>query len=328
MLARPANRITALFEAENANRRKPSEKMVEANRRNAKLSTGPITAQGKANSSRNALKHGLLAKRFVPASDFRGDDRLYRAILTELTEEFSPETFTARALVDALALDYVQATRVRQMMELLQQPEERAVKEGTEAARVQMGRKILHLSKMAIARLRGSDAPLLTSKQAARVAERVAGQLQSLMENFEGLLADRAEGALPADAGGAANTKLSVGDLEFEQEEDRQLEALMKVIGRAKVRFQDRLYVAAVLSETAKPKDGDAGRLIAVLENVVASYVTWLCGQDDVEKKVARLGANLLIAWAQTPDRLILLTRYQQKIECAIDRKVRRLRRK
>ena len=42
-----------------------SEKQRRANRQNAKKSTGPKTADGKARASRNALKHGLLAKDVV-----------------------------------------------------------------------------------------------------------------------------------------------------------------------------------------------------------------------------------------------------------------------
>ena len=36
-----------------------SQKVIEANRRNAQKSTGPRTALGKLRSSRNALKHGF-----------------------------------------------------------------------------------------------------------------------------------------------------------------------------------------------------------------------------------------------------------------------------
>jgi hypothetical protein len=39
-----------------------SAKQYEANRKNAKKSTGPRTPEGKAASSKNALKHGIFAK--------------------------------------------------------------------------------------------------------------------------------------------------------------------------------------------------------------------------------------------------------------------------
>ena len=42
-----------------------SNKKLEANRRNALRSTGPMSLEGKKQVSRNALKHGLTAEKFV-----------------------------------------------------------------------------------------------------------------------------------------------------------------------------------------------------------------------------------------------------------------------
>jgi hypothetical protein len=42
-----------------------SPKQLEANRTNAKHSSGPKSTNGKARSSRNALKHGLVSSEIV-----------------------------------------------------------------------------------------------------------------------------------------------------------------------------------------------------------------------------------------------------------------------
>jgi hypothetical protein len=53
-----------------------SERKIEANRRNAALSTGPKTARGRTAVSRNAISHGLLARDVVlPYEDSRAFER-------------------------------------------------------------------------------------------------------------------------------------------------------------------------------------------------------------------------------------------------------------
>ena len=51
----------------------PSERQLRANRNNARHSTGPRTAAGKASAARNSFRHGL-------AVDFRSDSALCRQI--------------------------------------------------------------------------------------------------------------------------------------------------------------------------------------------------------------------------------------------------------
>jgi hypothetical protein len=52
------------------NPRTTTEAQINANRENAQKSTGPRTAEGKAASSRNGLKHGLRAVR-IPQLPYR-----------------------------------------------------------------------------------------------------------------------------------------------------------------------------------------------------------------------------------------------------------------
>ena len=65
-----------------------SEKQA-ANRRNAKRSTGPRTARGKARSKRNALKHGLAVSAL---------DAFAAREVRDLAARFAAEGFVAEAL--------------------------------------------------------------------------------------------------------------------------------------------------------------------------------------------------------------------------------------
>lgn len=61
-----------------------SVRQIEANRRNAKHSTGPKTVQGKARSCGNALRHGLSRSM---AYESTGTDALAKALLNRLEQE-------------------------------------------------------------------------------------------------------------------------------------------------------------------------------------------------------------------------------------------------
>ncbi len=77
-----------------------TEKQIEANRRNAKQSTGPRTDEGKQRVSQNALKHGLFSKRTViPGED--PDD--FDSLLTEYERVFQPTNVAEDALVRQIA---------------------------------------------------------------------------------------------------------------------------------------------------------------------------------------------------------------------------------
>jgi len=91
-----------------------SDKQREANRLNAKKSTGPKTARGKARVSRNALKHGLLAKDVVveglQGSESQAD---FDALLADFCRELRPNGLIEETLVERIATCYWRLRRAQ-----------------------------------------------------------------------------------------------------------------------------------------------------------------------------------------------------------------------
>jgi hypothetical protein len=77
-----------------------SLKQIEANRRNALKSTGPTTPEGKARSSRNAIRHGLTAETVIGGLE---DSEDYQAFEASVTADYEAETAVERELVLRLA---------------------------------------------------------------------------------------------------------------------------------------------------------------------------------------------------------------------------------
>jgi hypothetical protein len=76
-------------------------KQIAASRANGAKSKGPVTPQGKRNSSRNATRHGLLAETVVLEAEHTGR---FLALLHELEEEHQPCTLTETMLVETIAV--------------------------------------------------------------------------------------------------------------------------------------------------------------------------------------------------------------------------------
>jgi hypothetical protein len=73
--------------------REVTPRMAEANRHNAKQSTGPRSPEGKQNVAYNALQHGLYGKPCLQFMLATGEDpKELQQILTGLTESFHPFT--------------------------------------------------------------------------------------------------------------------------------------------------------------------------------------------------------------------------------------------
>ncbi len=88
-------------------RKTMSPAQLAANRANARKSTGPRTPEGKARSSRNALKHGLLARHLVLGDNDPHEVRQeFRILLLGLLDDYRPQTHAQKALVHTIAACY------------------------------------------------------------------------------------------------------------------------------------------------------------------------------------------------------------------------------
>ena len=79
-----------------------TEKQIQANRNNAKNSTGPRTEEGKSRASQNALKHGLLARGAVlPGEDPADFEAQLAALEADIQPQGALECEFVRQLADA-----------------------------------------------------------------------------------------------------------------------------------------------------------------------------------------------------------------------------------
>ena len=77
-----------------------SFRQIEANRRNAELSTGPVTEEGKRRSRQNAVRHGLTAETVIDALEDAED---YAAFEMAVTADYEAQSAVERELVLRLA---------------------------------------------------------------------------------------------------------------------------------------------------------------------------------------------------------------------------------
>ena len=73
-----------------------SFRQIEANRRNARKSTGPVTEEGKQRSRCNAVRHGLTAETVIGALEDAED---YKAFEAAITADYDAQSAVERELV-------------------------------------------------------------------------------------------------------------------------------------------------------------------------------------------------------------------------------------
>ena len=78
-----------------------TEKQIKANRANARRSTGPKSAEGKAKSAQNAIKHGLLSQSLLVGDESEAD---FDVLIQGLIDSHQPQDLAEALLVEKMAI--------------------------------------------------------------------------------------------------------------------------------------------------------------------------------------------------------------------------------
>jgi len=280
----------------------------EASRRNGARSRGPVTAEGKARSAANSLKHGLLAKLLSPPGDPREHDRLFRRIRKELLEEFKPATFTERAAVEKLAKLYLQSGRAEELIESLQRPACISQKDAEAYRKLQDDRRNIKHLKRVLLQL-DHDEPLACDRDLADLlAERVGLSVESLQEILS-------EPTVPI----AEMT-------EYELEEDRGLKRQWAKVRPVKALLTDRGRLSKILMGETEATPAVKRQLHDFLHRLAQGDGQRIERNAGIEQSVIQARQRKVLNLANEPETLMLLQRYANGIERMIGRMIARLR--
>jgi hypothetical protein len=95
-----------------------SARKLAANRQNAKHSCGPKTAHGKANSSKNAIKHGIFAEKLFSHTE-QAERLEYDEMAAQLIAHYQPIGFKEQLLVEQIFTELVRGGRILRYEQLV-----------------------------------------------------------------------------------------------------------------------------------------------------------------------------------------------------------------
>ncbi|WP_079989357.1 hypothetical protein [Candidatus Protochlamydia phocaeensis] len=93
-----------------------TQRQIEANRQNAKHSTGPITEEGKTIVSQNAVKHGVFSKQILLESE---SDVEFESLKAEFYQQFQPQGFLEKLFWERTLVAAWRLSRITQLESML-----------------------------------------------------------------------------------------------------------------------------------------------------------------------------------------------------------------
>jgi len=264
-----------------------------------------------------------LVDRLTPRVDPRDDDMVYRQILHDLQGEFPSNSVIVAHQLAGLAADLLQASRMREAIEHLQNF---AVREAEHLREYEKLRQSTgdHIAALHILHSLHKRLPVVTSPEAAkRLALHVTTCVRQLQAEFAGSDDDA---RLPDDEDDATYDA-DLAELEREQTAERL------TVWRCSEPAIDRLgnadIVDGLLNGAYEPTTADRGALIALLELLSPSLRTpFLRHEPDVRHLMTTVRQNPQAILCNDPERvkqLLLLDSGLRQIEKAVDGRVRTL---
>jgi len=95
-----------------------SARKLAANRQNAARSCGPKTEHGKANSSKNAIKHGIFAAKLFSQTE-QAERLEYDEMAAQLVDHYQPIGFKEQLLVEQIFTELVRSGRILRFEQLV-----------------------------------------------------------------------------------------------------------------------------------------------------------------------------------------------------------------
>ncbi len=287
------------------NKRHRTEAQREASRRNGVKSRGPVTAEGKARSSLNAVKHGLRSVGIWLPGDVEGYERRFKTIHRQLTAELKPRTFSQCFMVELLANDYLQRAVVIELQRAAMQIP--AAADRTKAYReVKAGeRDIRHMRRIA-SRINAGLPPDCTDKTAVRLAGVISTFVQSVREDIR-----PSEDRTPPEEMDA-----------FEQKEEADLQQLWSGLQPVMTQLTDAGILRSLLGGWAAAAPDVLSQVAVVLARLAAHRTLALTTSNDVVQKVDVARRGHMCKLADYPENLMRLQRYAAMLERSIARRL------
>jgi len=282
--------------------RSPAQR--EASRINGAKSHGPISAAGKTKSRMNALKHGLLSKVLQPTHAQPELRMLHRQVLKGLKADFQPTTFTQHLRVELLADDIKRLLVARRMVASLSTPA-LSTADAAKLKTLDKTRQQLRLIKQAQATADKGAPWALRTPHARQLAEAV----NTLVAGIEADLAEDNDPDLVPPEG-----------IEFEQR--RQRDATIAAAGKSWQKLGDRELLEGVFTGARRPSTRQRTGIIALLQLLATRLGDSAYWQGQVETRVQGAADQALAILTRQPEGLMLLDRYQSRLERSISRQM------